>query len=64
MTNVLARYRALQKRRRDKRLELARKKNEKEREHAPLPQGQLDLRDTYLSRREHLERVKREVLRG
>jgi hypothetical protein len=31
------------------------------REEHPLPQGQLDLGDEYLSRHAHLERVKREV---
>lgn len=59
--NRLARYRVLQKLRRERRLELARKKIEKFRSEHPLPQGQLDLRDEYLSRRQHLERVAREV---
>lgn len=63
-TNVLARHRAIQKRRREQRLELARQKIEAHRERHPLPQGQLELNDEYLSRREHLERVKREVFNG
>lgn len=53
MTNILARYRALQKRRRERRLAHAYDRVNKLRERNPPAQPQLELDDEYVSKREH-----------
>lgn len=58
---ALERHRRLKKKRRARRLKEAYAKHDQARAENPLPQGQLDLRDPYLSRREWLRQVKHEV---
>jgi hypothetical protein len=60
-TELLARWRAKEKRKRDARLAFARARVDNHREKHPLAQGQLELDDEYLSKREHELRVMRQL---
>lgn len=59
--NVLARWRATEKRKREARLAAAHARVGSHRQTHPLPQGQLELDDEYVSKREHDLKVLRKI---